>query len=154
MYIVGGSEMSNRFKDKLYAVKVGKRQGIFDSWNECKKLVVGYPNAEFKSFRHREDAEDWLYGKEFMEEQRRLAAIREKEEEERKIREARRLEESLSKFGTKLYAVKVGKETGIYRSWSACKKLVIGYPNAEFKSFRHMDDAEAWLYGESGQRVS
>lgn len=35
---------------KYYVVWKGAKTGIFDSWNECKKHVVGFPNAQYKSF--------------------------------------------------------------------------------------------------------
>lgn len=37
--------------DKYYAVRVGRENGVVvRSWDECKKLVDGYPGAQFKSF--------------------------------------------------------------------------------------------------------
>lgn len=45
---------------KYYAVKVGKITGIFDNWAECNESIKGFPNAEFKSFPNREEAEAYL----------------------------------------------------------------------------------------------
>jgi len=45
---------------KYYAVKVGKTSGIFDNWSECNESIKGFPNAEFKSFPSREEAEAYL----------------------------------------------------------------------------------------------
>lgn len=45
---------------KYYAVKNGRKIGIFMSWDECKAQVDGYSGAEFKSFLKRQDAEDYL----------------------------------------------------------------------------------------------
>ena len=36
---------------KLYAVKVGKAPGIYESWDDCKANVDGYPGAQYKSFK-------------------------------------------------------------------------------------------------------
>lgn len=36
---------------KYYAVKVGKKTGIFDNWDECKESVNGFPGALYKSFK-------------------------------------------------------------------------------------------------------
>lgn len=36
---------------KFYAVKAGRQTGIFNSWEECKKQVDGYPSASYKSFK-------------------------------------------------------------------------------------------------------
>jgi len=45
---------------KIYAVRTGRKTGLFDSWAECEKQVKGYPNAEFKSFNSKPDAENYL----------------------------------------------------------------------------------------------
>ena len=42
---------------KYYAVKNGRKKGIFLTWDECKESVDGYPSATFKSFKTKEDAE-------------------------------------------------------------------------------------------------
>lgn len=35
-------------------------KGITDNWNECDAIVSGVPNAKFKGFKTREEAERWL----------------------------------------------------------------------------------------------
>ena len=45
----------------------------------------------------------------------------------------------------KYYAVRKGKTTGIYRTWEACKELVDGYPGAQYKSFRTLEEAQAFV---------
>jgi ribonuclease HI len=45
---------------KYYAVKVGKTTGIFDTWSDCSESIKGFPNAEYKSFPNREEAEAYL----------------------------------------------------------------------------------------------
>ena len=47
---------------KFYAVKKGKKTGIFASWEECKALVAGYAGAQYKSFSTYKEAEDYLKG--------------------------------------------------------------------------------------------
>ncbi len=47
---------------KVYAVRKGKKSGIFGSWAECQKQVTGFPGAEFKSFLTRKEAERFLAG--------------------------------------------------------------------------------------------
>lgn len=41
---------------KYYAVKIGKTTGVFETWEECKLSVDGYPNALYKSFKSLSDA--------------------------------------------------------------------------------------------------
>ena len=35
---------------KYYAVRIGRKSGIYRSWDECKRQVDGFPYAKFKSF--------------------------------------------------------------------------------------------------------
>ena len=42
--------------NKKYVVWKGHQTGIFDSWEECKKQVEGYPAPEYKSFPNMETA--------------------------------------------------------------------------------------------------
>lgn len=48
---------------KYYAVRQGRKIGIFTDWDECKRLVTGYKGAEYKSFTKRDDAVAFLGGK-------------------------------------------------------------------------------------------
>lgn len=45
---------------KFYAVKKGKTPGIYLSWDECKRMVTGYPGAIYKGFKTREEAEQFI----------------------------------------------------------------------------------------------
>lgn len=47
---------------KVYAVKKGKKTGIFYSWDEVKELISGFSGAEYKGFKTEKEAEDYLYG--------------------------------------------------------------------------------------------
>jgi ribonuclease HI len=49
-------------KKKFYTVWEGKRPGVYDSWDACKKQVEGYPQARYKSFGSRAEAEKALKG--------------------------------------------------------------------------------------------
>ena len=45
---------------KYYAVRVGKVPGIYQTWDECKKNVHGFPAAEYKSFPSEEEAKAYM----------------------------------------------------------------------------------------------
>lgn len=45
---------------KYYAVKKGRKNGIFYSWEECRKSIEGYSSAEYKSFKSLDDAKAFL----------------------------------------------------------------------------------------------
>ena len=47
---------------KVYAVKKGKKTGIFYSWDEVKELISGFSGAEHKGFKTEKEAEAYLYG--------------------------------------------------------------------------------------------
>ena len=43
-----------------YAVSNGKSIGIFTNWNDCKESVNCYPNALYKKFDTKQEAEDFI----------------------------------------------------------------------------------------------
>lgn len=45
---------------KYYAVKIGMTTGIFETWEECKASVEGYPGALYKSFKNISDAYTYM----------------------------------------------------------------------------------------------
>ncbi len=45
---------------KFYAVKKGKKTGVFESWDACKMQVDGFSGAVFKSFKTKEEALAYL----------------------------------------------------------------------------------------------
>lgn len=49
---------------KFYVVWVGKRPGVYSSWDECKAQVIGYPGSKYKSFPTRQQAEMAFNGEE------------------------------------------------------------------------------------------
>lgn len=50
---------------KFYAVRKGKKAGIYLSWDECKSMVHGFVGAEYKSFSTRQEAEEYINGDKF-----------------------------------------------------------------------------------------
>ena len=48
--------------DKFYAVRRGRKTGLYLKWEDCKKQVTGYPGAEYKSFRTKDEALVYLGG--------------------------------------------------------------------------------------------
>lgn len=47
--------------------------------------------------------------------------------------------------GKKIYAVRKGRETGLFTTWAECQRQVTGYSGAEYKSFTDVDEARAFL---------
>jgi len=47
----------------------------------------------------------------------------------------------------KYYAIRCGKVTGIYNTWSECKSLVTGVSGAEYKGFETLEEAQIYMSG-------
>lgn len=50
--------------------------------------------------------------------------------------------------GKKVYAVRRGRQTGLFNTWAECEKQVAGFPGARFKGFTSAAEAMAWLAGD------
>ncbi len=48
-------------KQKYYAVRKGRKPGVYFSWPECQRQVIKYPGAEYKSFSTKAEAEAYAY---------------------------------------------------------------------------------------------
>jgi ribonuclease HI len=47
-------------RKQYYAVRIGRKPGIYRTWDECKDQVDGYAKAQFKGFGSLEEAEAYL----------------------------------------------------------------------------------------------
>lgn len=50
--------------------------------------------------------------------------------------------------GKKVYAVRRGRQTGLFNTWAECEQQVAGFPGARFKGFTSAAEAMAWLAGD------
>jgi len=57
---------------KIYIVINGRKNGIFDDWDDCKNSVNGYPSAKYKSFKNEEDINKEKEYKEFYEKEKNI----------------------------------------------------------------------------------
>ncbi|MCI8306929.1 MAG: RNase H [Lachnospiraceae bacterium] len=58
-------------------------------------------------------------------------------------------------MANKYYAVKAGRNTGIYETWDACREQVDGYAGCAYKSFQSLDEAYEYMgYTSSGGEES
>lgn len=46
---------------RYYAVKRGRKPGVYETWNECQDQVKGFKNAIYKSFMDKQLAEAFIY---------------------------------------------------------------------------------------------
>lgn len=79
----------------------------------------------------------------------RRSFLKKFQEEQAGTREAAWQNKSINnsevKMAKKVYAVKKGRETGIFTDWDTCKKQVDGFPGAEYKSFSDANEALVYL---------
>ena len=47
---------------KYYAVRKGLNPGIYNTWDECRKNVIGFSGAIYKSFTSLEEAKSFMNG--------------------------------------------------------------------------------------------
>lgn len=59
---MSGKNITMAKKKKYYVVWVGSKTGVFETWAECLLYTKGYPNAKYKSFATRYEAEDAFMG--------------------------------------------------------------------------------------------
>ena len=118
--------MPSAKKPKFYAVRKGRTKGLFLTWSECQKAVIGFPGAEFKSFPTEGEAKAWLEGAED-----RLAD----------------LSEAPDDHGT-FFAVRGGSQDGVFTREASAKSAYIYGQAGEQKTFSSRADAEAWVRGE------
>ena len=60
---------------KYYAVRAGRKTGVFTTWDECKSAVSGFSGAAYKSFTNKDDALDFVNGS--------IKEVKNKEEDEK-----------------------------------------------------------------------
>ena len=51
-------------------------------------------------------------------------------------------------MGKKFYAVKSGRQTGIFSEWDECQRSIAGFSGAQYKAFNTLEEAEAYIKGE------
>lgn len=49
-------------KKNFYAVRCGRQPGIYRTWAECQKQIMGFKGAIYKGFSNHEEAEDFMSG--------------------------------------------------------------------------------------------
>ena len=49
----------------------------------------------------------------------------------------------------KFYAVRAGRDKGVFSSWEECRKAIHGFSGAVYRSFPTLEEAQAWFKGET-----
>jgi len=95
---------------KYYVVWKGKKTGIFNSWDEVKQLIQGFPGAKYKSFPSKEVA---------------LRAFKNPES----------VVSAPKKKKSRYYVIWDGSNSGIYTDWEVAQQKLKGIPRTNFKTF-------------------
>lgn len=123
--------------DAFYAVHRGRQRGVYRSWEDCQKQVKGFPKAVFKKFKTLAEAESFA-GVALASTLPALSA------------DAKEKQSPPACF----YAVRSGRKPGIYGSWQECWNHIDEYKGAEYKKFKTLGAAQAYIAGGSPPPVS
>jgi ribonuclease HI len=118
---------------KFYAVKSGRKPGIYRDWIECEKQVKGFRGAIYKSFKTLKDAHIFIG----------TSLEQKKSKQSNPISQRSVLPKGTT--SSKYYAVAVGKTPGVYRSWVECQEQIKGVSKAVYKSFSTESEALAFV---------
>ncbi|OJD28694.1 ribonuclease h [Diplodia corticola] len=100
---------------KFYAVKDGRKPGVYANWNDCLDQVKGFKGAIYKSFPSAAEAEAFVSG----------TASNDNPE--------------------KFYAVQSGRVPGVYTDWPSAQKQTTGWTRPKYKAFPTRAEAEAFV---------
>ncbi|CCH42260.1 Gag-Pol polyprotein [Wickerhamomyces ciferrii] len=106
-------------KAAFYAVKDGRKTGIFHNWNDCKEQVIGYAGAVYKKFPSETEAKSFING----------------DGSNITIKKGKQI----------FYAVASGHKQGIYNNWSACSEQIKGLDDCKYRKFYSLKEAENFI---------
>ncbi|CAL3966976.1 hypothetical protein PZA11_003416 [Diplocarpon coronariae] len=110
-------KLSEEKLTKYYAVRGGRKSGVYMTWDECKVQTSGFKGAcAYKSFLTEKEAQDFVAGK------------------------------SKSTPGQeKFYGVAVGHKPGVYTEWTEAQMQILGAEKPKYKKFDNRKEAEAFV---------
>lgn len=114
----------SKVKSWFYAVKVGRTKGIYSSWNDCQLQTNGFPGSKYKKFRVKQDAEEYIVST------HESAGV---------------THSAFSKKSAGYYAVKVGRNKGIYATWTECQRQISRFSGCKYKKFPTRSEAEDYI---------
>jgi len=125
--------MPQQFKPKsqkqAYVVFVGRTPGIYVTWAECQEQTNGVAYSRFKGYALYEDAiKAWDEFEETGNMDINIGTGPPKRGLKKKSKPA-------------AYVVYIGRKTGVFMTWPECNAQVAGYPNARFRGFQTLDQA-------------
>ncbi|KIW99455.1 uncharacterized protein Z518_11194 [Rhinocladiella mackenziei CBS 650.93] len=112
-----GLKRKRTVENKFYAVRQGKKPGIYETWADCLSQVKGHKGAVFKAFQSLHEAQAFMEGK-----------------------------PSTNPTGDeKFYAVQNGRVPGVYTDWTQAQAQIRGIRKPKHKKFNTRAEAEAFV---------
>lgn len=105
-------------KQKYYVVWQGHNPGIYNTWDKARKEVEGYPDADYKSYKTKQEAQ--FAWKNYKLAKQQIKANKKK----------------------MYYVIWEGLEPGIYDDWEEAKAQIEGFTSPKYKSFGSRQMAE------------
>ncbi|GME27021.1 ribonuclease h [Neofusicoccum parvum] len=110
-----GTKRKRANEPKFYAVKDGRKPGVYSNYNDCLAQVKGFKGAVFKSFPSVAEAEAFISGS------------------------------GSNSNPEKFYGVQSGRVPGVYTDWPSAQKQVTGWTRPKYKAFHTRAEAEAFV---------
>jgi viroplasmin and RNaseH domain-containing protein len=107
--------------EKYYAVAFGHKRGVFEKWSDVQEQTKGFPQAVYKKFGTREEAEK------FVQDRQPLSTTLD-----------------VKKDADTFYAVARGKVVGVFDNYDDVKESIKSFPQPLQKKFSSFDDAKAY----------
>lgn len=114
---------------KFYAVRVGRKPGIYHTWADCLNQVRGFPKSIFKSFPTPTEAQRFLDG----DDANNVCGVG----------------GTATGKPPKFYAVRSGRHPGVYTTWGEVLDQITGWKAPKHRVFKTRTEAE--LYLQEGQ---
>ncbi|KAG4030002.1 hypothetical protein MFRU_013g00260 [Monilinia fructicola] len=102
---------------KYYAVRKGRKTGVFTNWKDCEEQIMGFAGSMHKSFSTKSDAEAFVAGK----------------------------NPAKPSKGDTFYGVAVGHHPGVYEEWVDVQEQIDGITGPKYKKFATRAEAEEFV---------
>lgn len=122
----------------FYAVRNGHKKGLITNKNAFDNSIKDFPNPEFREFNNMIDAMNYLSGKDIKSKDILLVDNNKKETKTR-------VKDDFSSKKDAFYAVRVGRQPGIYKTWVECLEQIKHFSNQQFKKFSTRREAEDFI---------
>jgi len=126
----------------FYAVRSGHKKGLLTTRLAFENSIKDFSNPEYREFINMGDALAYLSGKDTKQKDVILVDHRQPTDKKTKKKDDFNPKD-------KFYAVRVGRQPGIYKSWNECLEQIKHFPNQQFKKFETRKEAEDFVQNDT-----